>query len=393
MPAPGRASYFCHTMELRQGPRPSRHSTGNGARETVDSLTQFALGATIGTAVLGRRIGPRRAALAGGLLGTLPDLDVFLPFDGPIDSFVEHRGWTHSLFVHALLAIPIGEGLWRLFRARAPDLSRQRVWGAVLLILTTHALLDWTTTYGTRILWPLSDVPYALSWIFIIDPLYTLPLLVAVLGALIVGARWRGATRAASVALLLSTAYLGWTGLAQQIGEAKVRQALEAGGVMPEQVTMIPMPFNSLLWRGIAIDGDRYVNVYRSVLDSRREAPLHAHPRNLVFDTALDDYPPPQRVEAFSNGNYAYRRDGEDILISDLRMGVTPDYVFTFRVGSVRDVAALDGEGTRTAEPAGIDPAATIAPAPIARVQSDRDLSGAGWLWRRIFDEDAARVE
>lgn len=350
----------------------------------MDSLTQFALGATIGAATLSRKIGPRRAVIVGGLLGTAPDLDVFLPFDGPIDSFVEHRGWTHSLIVHSVLAPVIGWGLHRLFRARAPDLSLVQMIGVVWLCLTTHALLDWTTTYGTQILWPLTDRPFALSWIFIIDPLYTLPLLIAVLGGLIAGARWSGVRRGAVVALALSTAYLGWTGVSQQIGRDKVQQALDAAGVEAEQITMIPMPFNSLLWRGIAIDGDVYYNIYRSVFDRREEAALHAHPRNLIFDRALEGYEPPQRVERFSNGNYAYSRDGRAVLISDIRMGVTPAYVFTFQVGTIADVAAA-GDGP--------PPNEAIRPAPVARVEPDRDMSGIDWLFRRIVDEDAVRAE
>ena len=81
----------------------------------MDSLTQFALGAAVGTAVLGRRIGPRKAAIAGGLLGTLPDLDVLFPFDDPIESFTLHRGATHSFFVQAVVAPLFGEALVRLF--------------------------------------------------------------------------------------------------------------------------------------------------------------------------------------------------------------------------------------------------------------------------------------
>ena len=69
----------------------------------MDSVTQFALGATVGAAVLGKRLGVRRAAIAGGLLGTLPDLDVYIPVDDPVESFVGHRGATHSLIVHALI--------------------------------------------------------------------------------------------------------------------------------------------------------------------------------------------------------------------------------------------------------------------------------------------------
>jgi inner membrane protein len=83
----------------------------------MDSITQFVLGAAVSTACLGKKIGPRKAALVGGLLGTVPDLDVLIPFADPVDSFVYHRGWTHSVFVHALAAPVFGELLVRLFRA------------------------------------------------------------------------------------------------------------------------------------------------------------------------------------------------------------------------------------------------------------------------------------
>ncbi|MBO6510809.1 MAG: metal-dependent hydrolase, partial [Roseibium sp.] len=44
----------------------------------MDSITQFVLGAAVSTACLGKTLGPRKAALIGGVLGTVPDLDVFL---------------------------------------------------------------------------------------------------------------------------------------------------------------------------------------------------------------------------------------------------------------------------------------------------------------------------
>ncbi|MCB1809635.1 MAG: metal-dependent hydrolase, partial [Candidatus Competibacteraceae bacterium] len=64
----------------------------------MDSLTQVTLGAAVGTAVLGRRIG-YRAALWGGICGTLPDLDVFVPFGDPVADFTYHRSFSHSLLV------------------------------------------------------------------------------------------------------------------------------------------------------------------------------------------------------------------------------------------------------------------------------------------------------
>ena len=52
----------------------------------MDSLTQVALGSAVGFAVLGNKIG-RKAVFWGAALGTLPDLDVFLPYGGPVESF------------------------------------------------------------------------------------------------------------------------------------------------------------------------------------------------------------------------------------------------------------------------------------------------------------------
>jgi inner membrane protein len=106
----------------------------------MDTLTQFALGAGVGAAVLGRRVGPRKAALVGGVLGVLPDLDVLVAFDDPIDAFVLHRGASHSLVVQAVVTPLFGEALMRVFK----DLRQRRMitYLAVYLVLATHALLD-----------------------------------------------------------------------------------------------------------------------------------------------------------------------------------------------------------------------------------------------------------
>ncbi len=76
----------------------------------MDSLTQFVLGAAVSTVLLGKKLGPRKAALIGGALGTLPDLDVLIPYDDPIDSFVYHRGWTHSVLCTCIGGAIVGRG-------------------------------------------------------------------------------------------------------------------------------------------------------------------------------------------------------------------------------------------------------------------------------------------
>ncbi|EKE76096.1 metal-dependent hydrolase [Oceanibaculum indicum] len=337
----------------------------------MDSVTQFALGATIGAVALAPRIGARRAILVGGLLGTLPDLDVLLPSADPIDAFVTHRGFSHSLFVLTALSPLLAEGLRRL-DSRLKD-SRLACYLGVWLILVTHALLDAFTTYGTRIFWPVSDVPVSISSIFIIDPLYTLPLLVAMIAGLIAGGWGARLRRTATTALILSTAYLGWTLAAQGIAETKVKQALAEAGQGYERLTMIPMPFNSLLWRGLAIDGDRYVNVYRSIFDEQAAAPLHVHPRGMALEADLPDRTPVEKVAAFSRGYYALSAKGHDVLLTDLRMGVEPNYVFTFKIAE------------RNSPVTGMVPA--------KQLERVNDASQLSWLWRRILDESAVRTE
>ncbi|WP_420402874.1 metal-dependent hydrolase [Nisaea sp.] len=302
----------------------------------MDSLTQAVLGATVAVAVAGPKTGPRKAALAGAVLGTLPDLDVLYKHGDPVSDFVLHRGWSHSLLVHAALTPLIGEGLMRLFKGLRQE--RAAAYFTVFLCLATHALIDAMTVYGTRLLWPLVDTPFGVGSIFIIDPLYTLPLLAATLWALAVPGRSEQIGRATTGALALSTLYLGWSLAAQQIADGKARDALAAAGIEAEQLLATPMPFNTLLWRTIALDGPVYYNIYQPVFGDRNSARIHAHPRLAPDGPCLDALPHAATVAAFSKGYYRTVRDEEGLRIADLRMGITPSFVFDFRI------AAPDGE-------------------------------------------------
>lgn len=297
----------------------------------MDSLTQFALGAAVSTACLGKTLGPRKAALIGGVLGTLPDLDVFLPFDDPVDSFVFHRGWTHSLIVHALAAPLIGEVLVRLFRA----LRTQRLWvyATVYLCFATHALIDAITVYGTRILWPLYPDPVGVGSVFIIDPLYTLPLLAAVIWALFKRDWGRGFARGLTAALVVSTAYLGLSVVLQERMEARARTIFADAGLAPERVFAIAAPFTTLVWKVIGLEDGRYHNLYLSFLDDPgAPARIYTHARGADLARCLDETPAFDKLVWFSRGFYRVERVDDRIVVSDLRMGLTPGYAFRFAI-------------------------------------------------------------
>lgn len=336
----------------------------------MDPLTHFAIGAAIGSVTVGRKVGMRRGALIGAAITMMPDVDILLPSDGPLDRFIYHRGPTHSLFMQALAAPVIGEVLVRAGKRLRE--SRLLAYGCVFAALFTHALTDGSTTYGTRLLWPLIDEPLTSSSLFIIDPIFSIPLLVALFISLAMPGRVRVAHRAASFALAFGAAYIGWTLVAREIARDQVLDALAAAGQNHEKLMMIAMPFNSLLWRGLAVDGDSYVNVYVSLLDDG-VAPLHIHARNTALEAKLPDRTPVDKIDWFSDGYYAMSETGGAIRVTDLRIGLEPDYLLTFEIARYNS-----GELTMI---------------PPARPPSGRGWSQASWIWLRIFDETAVRDE
>lgn len=230
----------------------------------MDTLTQIALGATIGQAVGARRLG-RSAVLAGAVGGLIPDLDVLVvPMLGPLAEWQYHRGVTHALFFAPLLAPALGWTSWRLARWRRPESAAaapaaRATWTWVwLLALLTHPLLDLFTVYGTQLLAPLSATRFAIPAVAIIDPAYTLLLL----AALLVG--WRATlergARAAMAALAVSTLYLffGWS--QNDAAERIARAQLAREGESTASVQAYPAIFQPFL-RRVVVERDAGVRV------------------------------------------------------------------------------------------------------------------------------------
>ena len=147
----------------------------------MDSVSQLALGAAVTLSTMGRRTAAWKAALWGGIAGTLPDLDAFIDHGDAILNMVLHRSESHSLFYLTAFALPFA---WAVSRLNGEPALFRRWWLALWLALVTHPVLDWFTVYGTQLLLPFTSFPYAVGSLFIIDLLYTLPLLVGVVAAL-----------------------------------------------------------------------------------------------------------------------------------------------------------------------------------------------------------------
>jgi inner membrane protein len=315
----------------------------------MDSLSQLALGAAVSVAVLRQRQPVWRSALLGAVVGTLPDLDVLVRQPEAISEMTRHRAESHSLFYLTLLS-PLLAWLWLLLpapaRPQTPRFApwRQSLWWptllAIWLTLITHPLLDALTQYGTQLALPFVAKAYAVGSVFVIDPLYTLPLLIGLVLTLSrQQLRWNG------LGLLLSTAYLAAGLLAQLQVKTMVQQQFAAGQLPAAAQTsagrllVSATPFNTLLWRIVWLettDNDaqplQYHEAYYSLLDSSPQLVWRSYPLSAAALAQWQHEPLVARMIWFTDGFMKLEASPQPQrwLLTDLRLGQEPMYHFRF---------------------------------------------------------------
>ena len=327
----------------------------------MDSLTQLALGAAVGEATLGHRVG-RKAALWGAICGTLPDLDVFIPFGDPVADFTFHRSFSHSLLVLALLTPLL---VWLIRRVHPRDAHHRAGWFAlVYLALATHALLDSCTIYGTQIFWPIDPTPMTWGSLFIIDPAFTLPLIVGLIAVAVSRRNPVRGYRINAAMLTLSTLYLGWSFVAKFHVQGVAAESLAASGRDHDRIVTLASPFNTILWRIVAMDDTGYHVGWYSLLDDSNTVEFQHHRSDPGLLDGIDDHWPVARLRWFTKGFYRVSQVDEGVVMTDLRMGIEGSYVFRFKVGVVGNQHSL--------------------PRPAEQLPSELDTSRLPWLWARI---------
>jgi inner membrane protein len=230
---------------------PARSVQGSPRRRSLlDPVSQGVLGAAAAQAIAK----PRQVATAGllgALSGMAPDLDVLIRSSVDPLLFLEF----HRQFTHSLVFIPIGAALCAavLFPFVRRRCRAREVYLYCVIGYATHGLLDACTSYGTQLYWPFSNARVAWNNISIVDPLFTIPLLV-----LVIFAARRGRVVFARVACAWVAVYLV-VGLVQRdraeaVGHAIARARQHA----PASVEAKPAFASLLLWKTIYEHGGRY---------------------------------------------------------------------------------------------------------------------------------------
>jgi inner membrane protein len=209
----------------------------------MDPITQ----GIVGAALAQTKAEPKtlaKAGIIGALAGMAPDLDVLIRSStDPLLVLEYHRQFTHSLLfipfgamLCALVFYPLIAHRWRL--------SFKAIYLWSFLGFATHGLLDGCTSYGTLLLWPMTDHRFSWGIISVIDPLFTLPLLVLILLAATLKSRrclWGG--------LIWGVVYLS-IGFIQHERVIVIGHQLAAErGHQPLHLTAKPSFANILVWK------------------------------------------------------------------------------------------------------------------------------------------------
>ncbi|MFC4096171.1 metal-dependent hydrolase [Euzebyella saccharophila] len=284
----------------------------------MDSLTQIVLGAAVGEAVLGRRVG-NKAMLYGAIAGTIPDLDVLSKhFVDTVTATEMHRGFSHSIFFSVLFAPVFGwmiSKVERRSRATAKDWSWLMFWG-----LITHPLLDAFTTWGTQLFWPF-DIRLAFQSIFVIDPLYTLPFLVCLVLAMFHKRTSAKRRKLNDLGLKISSIYLLLTLVLKAASFYQFDRNLKEQGIDYREMNTRPSPFNTLLWSANIDVGDAYLIADYSFFDTQG-IQFKRYPKNRDLLGNLQKNDKLKRLTEISEGWYTIQKKDDRLYFNDLRFGL-----------------------------------------------------------------------
>ena len=288
----------------------------------MDPLSQGVLGAAAPLAA-SKKHGLLASAL-GLFSGMSADLDVLINSNTDPILFLEF----HRQFTHSLIFIPVGGLicallLYGLFACRR--LSFGRTYFFCTLGYATHGLLDACTSYGTQLFWPFSSVRIAWHNISIIDPLFTLPILLCVLiGTLRKNHRW------GQVGLLWAVVYLGFGVVQRERAEAIGLDVALARGHAPVTVEAKPSFGNLLLWKSIyEHDGYYYIDAIRVGMTTKIFAGEAVEKLDLArdfpwLDPASQQARDVERFRWFSVG-FLTKSSTIDGLIIDMRYSMVPN--------------------------------------------------------------------
>lgn len=290
----------------------------------MDPVSQGAFGVALSLSYAKRKYF-KYALIIGIIAGMAPDLDILISSDD--DSLLAldfHRHFTHSLFFVPVGAFLVACFFWLLFFRK--KLKFRYIYLFSFLGYLTHGILDSFTSYGTILFWPISDYRVTLGYISIIDPLFTIPLIFAIILSYI-----KKSKLIMKLGLIIALSYIAIGSVNYYRVKNYIFNIATERGHKIERYFLNPTIFNNFAFRTIyQFEGNYYVDAIRLKLFSEsifKEGDMVAviNEDNLFPDIPADSTLKQdiKRFSYFSKGFIYFPKDDKNI-IADLRYGVLP---------------------------------------------------------------------
>ncbi|TDD74400.1 metal-dependent hydrolase [Flavobacterium caseinilyticum] len=285
----------------------------------MDSFTQIALGIAVAEVCAGKKL-KNKTVLYGSILGTIPDLDIVVGLIlNPVDAVLIHRGISHSLFLFLFLSPLLG---WLISKIERDKINVMQATAMAFWCLFTHVLLDMFTSWGTQILWPL-DYRFALKTIFVIDPLYTIPLVIALV---MVWKQKDTILRKKYIirGLFISSSYLLLSCFIKIYALNQFEKALLKQGIHYSEIIVKPTAFNVILWNANVATSENYLLGDYSLFDTQPIS-FTAYSKNKNLESQLIGNSDFEKLKKASEGWYIISQINQSLYFNDLRFGLLND--------------------------------------------------------------------
>jgi inner membrane protein len=293
----------------------------------MDPLSQGVMGAALPQSTLNYKSKPLVIFIIGFFSGMAPDLDIFIKSNSDPLLFLEY----HRQFTHSLIFIPIGGFIcasffWLLLKKYFSS-NFNKIWIIATLGYGTHGLLDACTSYGTLLLWPFSNERFAWNNISIVDPLFTLPILLLLIISIL-----KNKKIYSQIALAWALLYLT-TGLIIH-NEIKKRAMIlaESRNHKIESLSVKPTLGNLMLWKTIyEYDGYFYTDGIRIFPSKKIIQGTKIKKLNINHDLTWLNHNSQQAIDLnrfnwFSSNHLAVSKSNPNLII-DARYSILPNEI------------------------------------------------------------------
>lgn len=285
----------------------------------MDSLTHIALGACIGEAFAGKKLG-KKAMLWGALAQSIPDIDFIAgTWLDTSENLLAHRGFTHSLLFASILVLLLALLAEKWHRPHNISLKTWILFFATEIMV--HLFLDGFNAYGIGWFEPFSHHRFSFNTIFVVDPFFSVWAGIAVLMLVILKRNrvrrkfwWR-------FGIVLPVMYLFYCCINKIKINSEIKKAFAAENIWNNDYFSTPTPLNNLLWYVVAQTDSGFYTGYRSVFDEQTRMHLHFFPRNEYLLKNVADHTQLQNLKRFSKGFYTASMQNDTLVFNDLRFG------------------------------------------------------------------------